>query len=164
MKIVLQHSSPKTQIEHFWSQVFLFSFFHFRWNLQLHNSRVLTKHLLIVFIKLQPKNTLVFLAQNLIFFYFWMKLCVLTILMLISNTTLAFWNSSQKYSIKAILVPNLSGFIFDLNFVFAKIWGCWFKMPQYSSFFDFQTKDTQIKQFLVLYLIFFSVFFFFFFC
>ena len=51
--------------------------------------------------------------------------------MLILNRTLGFWNSSPKYPIKAILVPNLRIFIFGRNFVFGKIWGCWCKTPQW---------------------------------
>ena len=59
---------------------------------------------------------------------------------------LVFWNSSPKYPITAILVPNLKIFVFGPNFVFGKVWKCWWKISQYCSFFDFQPKNTQIRQ------------------
>ena len=52
--IVFQHSSPKTQIELFGSKFIFFSFW-----VKVYiftNSRVLIKDLILVFIKLQPKN------------------------------------------------------------------------------------------------------------
>ena len=67
--------------------------------------------------------------------------------MLLSNTTLNIWNSSQKYPIKAILVPKLKIFFFGRNFVFRQIWGCWWKIRYYSSFFEFQPINTHIRQF-----------------
>ena len=84
------------------------------------NSSVLIKNLIIVFVKLQAKNTQLryFCSQVLFFFCFWMTFCKLTDLgMLISNLTYIFWQSSRKYPIKTILVPNLRIFIFVQNFV-----------------------------------------------
>ena len=77
-----------------------------------------------------------------------MKLCLLTnSKMLSSNTKLVFWNSSPKYPVKAVLVSNLKIFFFRRTFPFEKIWGCWCKIQQYSSFFEFLPKNTQLKQF-----------------
>ena len=57
MTIVLQHSSSKTQIERFWSQVYLF-FCLFSMKLYSFSKlRILIKNLTIFLIKLQPKNT-----------------------------------------------------------------------------------------------------------
>ena len=106
--------------------------------------------MILVFVKFQPKKYLnkVLLVPSLIFLGFLMKLCMLTDLrILILNTTLDFWNSSQKYPIKAILFPNLRIFIFVSNFVYRKIWWCGYKIPPYSSFFEFQPKNAQIRQF-----------------
>ena len=76
-----------------------------------------------------------------------MKLCLLTnSKMLSSNTKLVFWNSSPKYPVKAVLVPNLKIF-FRRTFLFEKIWGCWCKIQQCSSLFEFLPKNTQLKQF-----------------
>ena len=53
-----------------------------------------------------------------------MKRCMLTnSRMLISNTTLVFRNSSPKYPIKGILVPNLRIFILDESFCLEKLEG-----------------------------------------
>ena len=63
------------------------------------NSSVLIKHLIIVFVKLQPKSYLSkeFLLPSLNFFGFRMKLCRLTnAKILISNSTLVFWISAQN--------------------------------------------------------------------
>ena len=76
----------------------------------------------------------------------WMKLCMLTnSKMLISNTTLVFEILAEN-TIKAVLFQNLRIFIFGWNFVFRKIWGCWCKIPQHSSFFEFQPKNTLIRR------------------
>ena len=98
------------------------------------------------------------MVPSLKFFCFWMKLCKLTNLrMLIFNTALVFSNFSPKYPFKTILVANLGIFIFRRNFVFGKIWEYWCKIPQYSSFFEFQPKNTKIGQFWsYIYKIFFA--------
>ena len=88
------------------------------------NSSVLIKHLIIVFVKLQPKNTQVkcFWSTNLNIFYFLMKLCKLTnSRMLISNSTLVSWNPSPKYPIRTIFVPNLWCFIFGQKFIWKSL-------------------------------------------
>ena len=60
---------------------------------------------------------------------------------------ISFLKFQPKIPIKAILVPNSRIFVFELNFVFETIWGCWCKIPQYSSCFEFQPKITEEKQF-----------------
>ena len=52
------------------------------------------------------------MVSSLNFFCFCMKLCMLPNSRMLISTTLVLWNSSPKYPIKAILVPNLRIFIF----------------------------------------------------
>ena len=101
------------------------------------NSRVLIRNLIL-------------LDPSLKFPFFWMKRFMLTLHVKFEDADfkydISLWNFGRKYPIKAVLVPNLRIFIFGWNFVLRKIWVCWCKISQHSSFFEFQPKNTQIRQ------------------
>ena len=94
------------------------------------------------FLIFQPKYS-IFVPKNISLF--WMKLYVFDPEF---KYDISFWNPSRKYSIKAVFIANLRIFIFGWSFVFQKKWGCLCKIPHHNSFFKFQRKNTQIRQFL----------------
>ena len=137
----------KLQIRHFWSQIQTLLFFSEIFEIdKFEGVDFKCDYSFFKILALKYPNK-VFLVPNLKFSCFWMKLCMLTnSKMLISNTTLVFEILAEN-TIKAASVRNLRIFRFSWNFVFRKIWGCWCKIPQRSSFFEFQPKNTQIRQF-----------------
>ena len=121
---VFQHSSPKTQIEYFWSNVYFFPKLY-----SFTNSAEVIKNFVIVFIKLS--------------FYKGFLVLVFKVILFLNETLHVnkFENANFKYDFSFLKsqpkMPNLRQIwsqiwdFFGKNFVCGKIWGCLCKMPPY---------------------------------